>query len=200
MPPKVVELQQDSKEWLHWRACGLGSSDAPVVVGLSPWKSTGSLLREKRGVLHEGRMPVDKQTYPMLRGKMLEPRIRRRYEELMGFDCPAVCAQHPQVDWLKASLDGYHAGRNLVIEIKAPGIEDHLAALDGKVPQKYVVQLQHQFLVTDARVIHYCSYSENKSLNVSEQFRIVPVYRDRQMEQVLWEAEREFWERVTQDN
>jgi predicted phage-related endonuclease len=35
--PRLENLRQNSTDWRDWRRGGLGSSDAPVVMGNSPW-------------------------------------------------------------------------------------------------------------------------------------------------------------------
>ena len=47
---KIFNLQQKSPEWLAWRATGLGSSDAPVLVHGKHYKTTRQdLLAIKAG-------------------------------------------------------------------------------------------------------------------------------------------------------
>jgi len=37
MAMKVVDLEQGTPQWLAWRRAGIGASEAPVIMGLSPW-------------------------------------------------------------------------------------------------------------------------------------------------------------------
>ncbi|MCJ7483244.1 MAG: YqaJ viral recombinase family protein, partial [Thermodesulfovibrionales bacterium] len=44
-----LNFEQSTEEWLSWRRNGIGASDAPVVMGLSPWQKAGELLLLKTG-------------------------------------------------------------------------------------------------------------------------------------------------------
>lgn len=37
------------EEWLQYRRCGIGGSDASVVMGENPWRSVLQLWEEKTG-------------------------------------------------------------------------------------------------------------------------------------------------------
>jgi len=41
--PRLENLRQNSTDWHDWRRGGLGSSDAPVVMGNSPWMTPRKL-------------------------------------------------------------------------------------------------------------------------------------------------------------
>jgi putative phage-type endonuclease len=152
---KLVEVAQ-GEPWLAWRAKGLGSSDAPVVLnGKHFRRDRAALWREKVGLGERG-----EENWAMARGKRLEPEARALYERLMGYPCPPACGVHDRHPWLKASFDGWNAEYRVLLEIKAPGKADHEAALAGEVPSKYHAQLQHQILVTGPGPVtcHYASY------------------------------------------
>jgi hypothetical protein len=63
-----LDFEQSTEEWLSWRRGGIGASDAPVVMGLSPWQKEGELLLLKTGQRLE--RPANDA---MQRGKRLEP-------------------------------------------------------------------------------------------------------------------------------
>jgi putative phage-type endonuclease len=130
----------------------------------------------------------------MARGRRLEPVAGEVYEALMGWRVPPLCCVHDEHDWLKASLDGYNADRNLAVEIKAPNKDDHSQALAGEVPEKYLAQVHHLLLVSGAGLLHYVSYSEY--FPDSKKLAVVDVPRDEEVIQALFEAEKEFWDKV----
>lgn len=49
--PIFIELDQRTDEWLMWRSQGIGASDAPVIMGVSPWSDPVSLWMEKRSFM-----------------------------------------------------------------------------------------------------------------------------------------------------
>ena len=91
-----------------------------------------------------------------------------------------------------ASLDGYDKDRNEFVEIKTPysNAKDHEMALDGKIPDKYVPQLAHQFLMTNADNAWYFSYFQGSEalVSVSKQ-----TFNTEYMEKLV-EEEKKFYE------
>lgn len=142
------------EEWHNWRKAGLGASDAPIVMGVSPWKTRLKLWQEKTS---QAVIESD-NTWATERGNALEPMARADYELRYGLDMPVVLAVHEDYSYLRASLDGYNAETKTVLEIKCPGADDHESAKAGIVPKKYYPQLQHQLLVTGADRVHYYSF------------------------------------------
>lgn len=184
-------MKQDSKEWHEWRGKGLGASDIPVVLDISPFKSRFELWCEKTGIA-KSRPFHPRAVQAMERGKFLEPIAREKYESKIGKEAPAVNFTHPEYEFLRASLDGWIESERVVVEIKAPGKVDQGVAKKGHVPKKYLAQMQAQMLVTGASKGHYVSYDGKQELIILE----VPADFEAQAE-ILAEAE-SFWEMVLQ--
>lgn len=172
------------EEWLKWRKEGIGSSDAPVIMGVSPWKTPLQLWEEKTG-----KSESDEKNWATDRGNELEASARAHYELAHGIECPPKLFIHKEHPFLRASLDGYNSQDEIVLEIKCPGKEDHEKALKGLVPEKYYPQLQHQLLVSGARRVDYFSFFEDQgtTVHVGPDFNYI---------KKLLKAEIEFWERV----
>lgn len=149
----------EEKAWHEWRKAGLGSSDAAVVLGISPWKTRYQLWLEKTS--QEEAVNID--NYAMARGRRLEPVARAFYEEYLNekIPCPPAYFVHPTMPHLRASLDGWCPETQTILEIKAPGSYDHEKARLGQVPEKYLPQLQHLLLVNpEAKRVHYLSWKD----------------------------------------
>lgn len=183
---KILRLDQGSGDWLRWRESGLGSSDAPVILGVSPWSTTKELFERKLKI----RSP-QRTNSAMQRGKDLEPEIRKIYELLFGYDVEPVCGVHDTIPWLKVSLDGWNESRKIAVEIKAPNKDDHMCALSGKVPEKYIPQCDHQLLVSGAVMLHYISY--NPRFPKHQELAVVKHSPIPEALKALLEAEKEFW-------
>lgn len=154
----LCDLTQGSAEWHRWRQEGLGSSDAPIIMDASPWKTRLELWREKTVG------PTQFRTNSrMQRGLSLEPAARKWASEQLGVDFFPLCFQNPHRSWLRASLDGISSDNQIAIEIKCPGRFDHAMALKGQIPLKYQWQLVHQMLCTGLKKIWYVSYSPESS-------------------------------------
>lgn len=218
---KIIELEQSSEAWLDWRKTGIGSSDAPAIIGISPWKTRKELWEEKVISYHGAhklfsgaqlKAILSKKAKKELigecaknRGKNLEPDARIDYEHWTGIKCPAVCGIHDDYTFLKVSLDGWDESRKHAIEIKAPKTEYHESSLDTskevwkRVPNIYVPQLWHQFITTNANTIHYVSY--HPKYPPTQRLAIVPLERNdnvnKQLKNFL-ELEIQFWDLVVQ--
>ena len=153
----------ERNEWHEWRAKGLGASDAPIVLGVSPWKTRHELWLEKTGQVGKDY----KSNWAIDRGNRLEPLARAHYELMVGFDAPPCIVEHRDHPFIRASLDGYSPSHKRVLEIKCPGKKDHDNALLGKVPKKYYPQLQHQLYVTGAKSCDYFSFDGHNGVIVS---------------------------------
>jgi putative phage-type endonuclease len=179
-----LDFEQSTEEWLAWRRGGIGASDAPVVMGLSPWQTEGELLRLKTGQRAE--RPANDA---MQRGKRLEPLARLAYVSHTGIDVAPVCVQSREHSWMRASLDGLSADGRHVVEIKCPGEKDHRLAASGSVPEKYYPQLQHILAVTGLEEIYYWSFRFDHTI-------LLKVDRDESFIAALTEKEVAFWTRV----
>jgi len=179
-----LNFEQSTAEWLSWRRGGIGASDAPVVMGLSPWQKEGELLLLKTGQKVE--RPANDA---MQRGKRLEPVARLAYVKHTGIGVEPMCVQSREHDWLRASLDGLSPDGQHVVEIKCPGEKDHSLASSGRVPDKYYPQLQHILAVTGLGEIYYWSFRFGHTV-------LLKVDRDDAFIAALLEKEIAFWAKV----
>jgi putative phage-type endonuclease len=181
------ELEQGSSVWLDWRRGGIGASDAPVIMGVSPWMDAETLWLEKTG-----RQSGRPSSFAMRRGQILEPQARTLYIQRTGIHVAPLCLEHGERRWMRASLDGISDDGRVVLEVKCPGAADHAVAQRGAVPPKYVPQLQHLLAVAGAPVCHYWSYRDGEGVLV--EVAPDPAYAAR-----LAEREEEFWRLVVED-
>lgn len=187
LKPKFVELDQQSSEWLAWRSRGIGGSDAPVIMGVSPWMTRYQLWERKTGRTESGAANA-----AMRRGIELEADARMAYENATGEVMEPHCLTSGLFEWMRASLDGINLSGSLILEIKCPGKDDHAEAVAGRVPEKYMPQLQHNLAVSGAKVCHYWSFDGDAGV-------LVTVSRDDLYITALVEAERAFWSLVETD-
>ncbi len=187
--PKVEALQQNTPQWRAWRARGLGSSDAPVVMGDSPWLTSRELWEIKTGKRAEG----DAENRAMQRGRSLEGAAREVYEAYTGEQMEPHCFTHNEHSWMRASLDGISFDGSTILEIKCPlSQRDRIAAQQRRIPSHYSAQLQHQLEVSGAEQAHYWSFDGTAGI-------LIEVGRDRDYAKRLVEAEAAFWELVVEN-
>lgn len=144
------------EEWKAWRAKGIGASEAPIIMNVSPWRTRFQLWESKTGLVPD----TWEGNSATRRGQELEPKARAHYELTYGIEMPVVHVEHKEYPFIRASLDGYNEQQSIVLEIKCPGKDDHDLAKQGKVPEKYYPQLQHQLLASGAAKVHYYSFDE----------------------------------------
>lgn len=146
----------DRQEWLQWRSKGVGGSDAPVVLGISPYQTPFQLWEEKTG-----KVPLERETneYITKKGNQYESFARSKYELINDMEMPPVRYEHHEISYLRATLDGGNQQEKKGIEIKYNGKDVHEAVKKfKKIPEDHMAQLQHQLFVTGFKSIDYLSY------------------------------------------
>lgn len=218
----TIETYRDRADWIGARGTGIGSSDAPVILGLSKWKSPVALYYEKRGL----REPSHGESEYMEWGLALEPAIIAGYERITKrrvadptflFDhfAPEVrytLARDTDLPYLVASPDaavqpivdrsaegGLDASAH---EVAAPPVFGEPGVLEvknvdvskGKLwdeaqepPIEYIVQVQHQLMVTGAQ------WGSIAALVGGNRFLWADVKRDDELIAMIRKLEVEFW-------
>lgn len=150
-PYKEIKLEQGTPEWLSLRRNLIGASDSSAILGCG-YKSANKLYNEKMSD-----KPVIMND-AMKRGSQLEPIARQHANEILGVQfIPIVCVSI-RYPWLLASLDGWHEETQTILEIKCGGAKLHANAREGKIPNYYISQMQHQMAVTGSRMCYYYSF------------------------------------------
>lgn len=185
----LSKIVQGSPEWHQWRKGGIGASESAAILGVSPYSTPYQVWLEKTG-----RVKGFEGNFATERGNDLEGKARAKYELLTMEDMPAALAQHPKFEILRASLDGLRSDNKLILEIKCPGAESHKMAIEGKVPEHYMIQIQHQLAVTGADACHYFSYSYK-----DQSHALIEVLPDVEMQGKIVASALEFWNLVQSD-
>ena len=154
---KLISLKQRSKEWLQWRSTRVCASDAPIIMGMSPFKTVDKLLQEKSKCFES-----TPNKY-MLRGIELEAMALQEFEKETGLIMFPCIGEHEN-EWVAASFDGMTIEQDAIVEIKCPGKKDHFAAMNDIIPEKYKAQLQHQMYVAGVHLMYYYSFDGEKGV------------------------------------
>ena len=188
---KLVSTKEMSREeWLQWRNRGIGSSDAPVAVGMSRYKSPLELWMEKTG----RKMPDDLSNKDaVFWGTTLEPIVANVYAEKTGKKVRRVNSvlQHPEYPFMLANLDRIVEGGG-VLEIKTAGLRSQRQWEEG-IPLAYQIQVLHQLAVTGK------AWADVAVLIGGQEFRIYRIERDEERIAQLVELETAFWNHVAKD-
>lgn len=175
-------LEQNTPEWEEMRKGKIGASDAPIILGVSPYKTPFQLWEEKLGLTKKPACSA-----VMQRGHDLEPLARKKLEEMTGQLFVPVVKFHASIEWMMCSPDSMAFDESIIAEIKCPGKDDHEAAKAGIVPEKYIPQLQHQMEVCEMEEAIYFSFDGTEGV-------IVKILRDDKFIKKMIEEERRFYE------
>jgi putative phage-type endonuclease len=174
----ILQLVQGSAEWYEHRRGLRNASETPAVLGISPWATPYQLWLQKTG-------RAEAETNEAMRhGTAMEPLARHAYEvETGNVMQPLVLQDGPYC----ASLDGLTLEGELLVEIKAPlrGRSSTLwrAVAEGQVPEHYRMQIQHQLMVSGARLAHLWVFDGERGL-------LCPLEPD----EAAWARIREGWD------
>jgi len=157
----IVDLNQNTPEWLSFRESRIGASEAAAIMGVSPYDTAYSLWQRKTGLSAQ-----KEQTYCMKRGHDLEDLARQRFHEMTGFKVSPKVLTHTEYYFLMASMDGMTEDLQIAVEIKCNGKVNHKLALEGKIPDHYNYQLQHQMFVCELNWMYYFSFDGESGILV----------------------------------
>ncbi len=187
-----LKMVPNTKEWLEFRKTGIGASDAPIIMGDSPYTTITQLWEQKVG-LAEG-PPMNEY---MQRGHDLEPLARELFINKMIHHVEPIMTLDPDNRWRFASMDGISINRKIAVEIKTVGKKDFEDAEKGIVPRKYQAQLQHQMDVNNIDSMYYmpCLCEKNDMGKwVLMDYLLITVHRDKEYCKELLEKEKAFYE------
>lgn len=194
----MPRYKQGSLEWKRWRKTGIGSSDAAIIMGCSPYKTPFELWLERTGRVMES----ERGGYAAYLGHEAEPFIRSLYEQKSDTVYQPMLVISDEFPWQQASLDGAEIDLATAIECKLNNEEKHALAKKGKIPDEHWPQLQHQYSVLPktSNVIYVSApYREDMETLKPEDLVEIHVPRDLDYIQKLIIAEATFLEHVATD-
>lgn len=189
------------KEWEDARrVLGIGSSDAPAILGISRYKSAYQLYLEKLGVQQASKGESEQIRW----GNILEEPIAQRYAEETGRSVrnprepgKFFLERSRTVEFMVASVDRYTINPERpddgegVLEIKNAHFFVGKSWLDEQEPPlEFQVQLQHQLSVTGKR------WGSIAAVIGGCRFVWADLPRDDEFIELLIQQEAEFWQRL----
>lgn len=180
----IQGLIQGSTEWHSFRKNHIDSSDAPIIMNVSPYSTPYQLWCRKLGLIPEPEM-----TGAMQRGHDLEPLALAEFERQMGLFMSPTVRVSSAIPWMSASLDGLDLNEEIAVEIKCPNSKTHQMAIEGKIPDKYIYQLQHQMLVLNVEFMYYFSFDGREGVSLK-------INRDERLQEALFLCESRFWSSI----
>lgn len=195
---------------LAWRRDLLGSSDAPAIVGVDPFRTAGDLWAEKTGRLPDRDADDVERIGPKALGHALEPLLLRTAERRLGVSLARqVWYRHPTAP-LGASVDGLALDAPIptLVEAKTCGILNRPASLlqaygdEGTtdIPASVLIQVTHALVVLNAQpdlppigqALVVALLGDGRGL------RFYPIPFDDELGRELEATERDFWTRYVE--
>lgn len=141
---KTLTLQQGSPEWLAHRRTTHNASEAPAMMGASPYVTRAELIRQRAtGIEHD----VDEATQKRFdRGHEVEPALRAIAERLIGEELYPVTGVSDD-GRLGASFDGVTLGEDLILEAKQRNADKVERIKRNEIPPADYWQIVQQFAV-----------------------------------------------------
>lgn len=116
MSYKIIDIAQDTPEWLEWRRSGITATEASIIIGANPYETKEDLFLVK-----SGQKPAEfKNNEAIQRGKDLEPIVRDKINNHYEENFQPACVQNLEYNWMIASLDGLSSCSKIVLEVKCP--------------------------------------------------------------------------------
>lgn len=180
------------------RLSGIGASDAPIVLGLSPYMAPLQLKALKRG-----EVDPPAETEAMRLGLLLEPVVAKLAEVRLAtlLDRPVRLSarnrfrRRPGSPWQFCHVDRWLG--TVPVELKTAPYSGASWGdeADGErgVPPMYRAQVQHQIAVTGATHAYLCV------LIAGSETRLYRIDRNDRAIEAIDMAEREFWRAVRED-
>ncbi len=188
MKKLVSTAKMSREEWLQWRTCGIGGSDASIIAGVNPYTSVYQLWQYKTG---RG-IPKETENEYIHFGTILEPVIKKEFTARTGLKVRNRKAiyQSDEHPFMIADLDGVvnDHGEMCVFEAKTASAYK-LEVWEKGVPLEYMYQIQHYLAVTGWKRAYIAA------LIGGNHFIYHVIERDEALIDKIIQMEREFWER-----
>lgn len=167
---KTHALIQGSNEWLAYRASVWNASDAPAMLGCSPYKTRDELLHEMATGLTAEIAPERQQIFDA--GHRFEALARPLAEQIIGEELAPVVGSSDETiagRMLSASFDGIDFMETVGFEHKSlnQALRECMEGLDesNRLPLHYRVQMEQQIIVSGVeRILFMASKWDGEKL------------------------------------
>lgn len=176
------------EEWLKYRRQGIGGSDVAAIAGISRWKDPFGIYMDKIG-----KVKPSEQNEAMYWGSTLESVVLEEFVKRSGLHVETLpfLLRHPEIPYLLANVDGIvtdEDGRQGVFEAKTANAFAKSEWEGHKVPEEYMLQVQHYLNVTGLNFAYVAV------LIGGNEFQYKRVARDNDMIRLMMALEINFWE------
>lgn len=167
---QIVNLIQGSTDWHAHRAKTNNGSDAPAMLGISPYKTRAALVQERATGIAPEVTPEQQRIFD--RGHAIEALARPLAEEILNDDLsPCVGTEGPY----SASFDGITFDDEIAWECKTLNASlrealpnsghVHSSEYGTALPEHYRAQMEHQAMVSGCKCILFTAASLSEDGN-----------------------------------
>lgn len=173
------------EEWINARKKGIGGSDAPVVLGISKYKTPFQLWLEKT----DQAFVDESQSEAAYFGSLLEDLVAKEFEKRTGKKVRRnnFILRHPKHDFIIANIDRKIVGEDALLECKTASAYLADEWENDEIPAQYLVQVQHYMGVTGYEKAYVAV------LIGGQRFIWKEVERDDELIDMIFQAEIDFW-------
>ena len=162
---KTLQLTQNTPEWLAFRQNHFNASEAPIMLGISPYQKRDDLLKEKAfGITKEY---TEYQQKIFENGHKFENFYRNSLaEQIVGDDLYPAVGLSEEYQNLAASFDGITLLNDIIFEHKTLNSKlENVDSIDN-LPEHYKAQMEQQLLVSGAKKCLFAAskYDQNNEL------------------------------------
>ena len=151
----LFENKEEKAAWHMKRSRGIGGSEIPIILGLSPYTTPYQLWLEKTGEV----LPRDIGSLPHVRRGVEGEIVCRALieQEERAIYKPKTWEQAGTI--YRCSDDGYNLDTETILEIKCQGKDAHeKAKTEGLIPEHYRIQCQWNLMVSGAKRCRFISF------------------------------------------
>jgi putative phage-type endonuclease len=168
----------------------IGGSDAPILMGLSPYENSIDLWRLKTGQIQPKDLSDNKYVKA---GIMLEPAIIKWFEDETGLNVVNnnVFYFHKEHEFIAGHLDGWIESENAVFEAKTSSSDKGWGPKgSNQIPDHYLIQISHYMLVTGADKAYIAVLIRGID------FRYYVINKNERLQEIILQKEIAFWQKV----
>ena len=181
---KIINLEQNTPEWLKWRVQHCTATDAPKILGKDRWTGIHDHWMKKMGFIEPE--PVNEA---MTRGTLLEPIARNLLCEKLQLDFEPMVVESSDYPWMGASLDGISLSHSTICEIKCMKHSKHIQVSKDTIDPCHYAQMQHQLACTNAKMVYYVCYHPETPVPL----KIIDIFPNKEYIEEMIEKEKEFF-------
>jgi putative phage-type endonuclease len=156
---KIANFHDNKELWLSERAKGITASDAPAILGLSPFKTPFQVWADKTQLLDNTFVESERMKW----GQRLEAGIALGFAEETGIEVvqSGDLIAHPKHSWLMATPD-FYGSDDSIIEVKNTG--QYGAYANGETPDHVHIQLLIQLACSEKELGHIAALVQGSKL------------------------------------